>query len=88
MALHEELRYDRRSGQPLTPGYYGARIPTHLDAPDIEVIFIETDDGLGPFGAKSHRRVGDHPGAGRGRQRAVQRHGPAHQGPADHARSS
>ncbi len=53
MALHEELRYDRRSGQPLTPGYYGARIPTHLDAPDIEVIFIETDDGLGPFGAKA-----------------------------------
>jgi putative selenate reductase molybdopterin-binding subunit len=53
MALHEELRYDRRTGQPLTPGYYGARIPTHLDAPEIEVIFIETDDGLGPFGAKS-----------------------------------
>jgi xanthine dehydrogenase YagR molybdenum-binding subunit len=53
MALHEELRYDRRSGQALTPGYYGARIPTHLDAPEIEVIFIETDDGLGPFGAKA-----------------------------------
>ncbi len=53
MALHEELRYDRRSGQPLTPGYYGARIATHLDAPPIEVIFMETDDGLGPFGAKS-----------------------------------
>jgi CO/xanthine dehydrogenase Mo-binding subunit len=53
MALHEELLYDRRSGQPLTAGYYGSRIPTHRDAPEIEVIFIETDDGFGPYGAKS-----------------------------------
>jgi CO/xanthine dehydrogenase Mo-binding subunit len=52
MALHEDLLYDRRSGQPLTAGYYGARIMTHLDAPEIEVIFIESDDGYGPFGAK------------------------------------
>jgi len=53
MALHEDLLYDRRSGTPLTAGYYGARIATHLDAPEIDVIFIESDDGLGPFGAKS-----------------------------------
>ena len=53
MALHEDLIYDRRSGVPLTPGYYGARVPTHRDAPDIEVLFIESDDGYGPFGAKS-----------------------------------
>ena len=53
MALHEDLLYDRRSGVPLTPGFYGARIPTHRDAPPIEAIFIESDDGLGPFGAKS-----------------------------------
>jgi xanthine dehydrogenase YagR molybdenum-binding subunit len=53
MALHEDLVYDRRSGQPLGAGYYGARIATHLDAPDIEVIFLESDDGLGPYGAKS-----------------------------------
>jgi putative selenate reductase molybdopterin-binding subunit len=53
MALHEDLLYDRRSGTALTPGYYGARVATHLDAPDIEVMFIESDDGLGPFGAKS-----------------------------------
>jgi xanthine dehydrogenase YagR molybdenum-binding subunit len=52
MALHEDLVYDRSSGQPLTAGYYGARIMTHLDAPEIEVIFIESDDGYGPFGAK------------------------------------
>jgi hypothetical protein len=53
MALHEDLIYDRRSGSPLSAGYYGARVATHRDAPEIEVIFIESDDGLGPFGAKS-----------------------------------
>ena len=53
MALHEELLYDPRSGQPLTPGYYYHRVATHKDAPDIEVIFIESDDGYGPYGAKS-----------------------------------
>ena len=53
MALHENLVYDRRSGNPLSAGYYGARVATHRDAPDIEVMFIESDDGLGPFGAKS-----------------------------------
>jgi xanthine dehydrogenase YagR molybdenum-binding subunit len=53
MALHEDLRYDRRSGTPLTAGYYGARVATHMDAPTIDVIFVESDDGLGPFGAKS-----------------------------------
>jgi xanthine dehydrogenase YagR molybdenum-binding subunit len=53
MALHEDLLYDRRNGQPLTAGFYGARIMTHRDAPDIEVMFIESDDGYGPYGAKS-----------------------------------
>ena len=53
MALHEDLLYDRRSGSALTAGYYGARVATYLDAPEVEVIFIESDDGLGPFGAKS-----------------------------------
>jgi len=53
MALHEDLIYDRRSGQPLNAGYYGDRIATHRDAPEIDVIFIESDDGYGPYGAKS-----------------------------------
>jgi xanthine dehydrogenase molybdenum-binding subunit len=53
MALHEDLLYDRRNGQPLTAGFYGARLLTHRDAPEIEVIFIESDDGYGPYGAKS-----------------------------------
>ncbi len=58
MALHEDMVYDRRTGQPLTAGYYSARVATHLDAPDIEVTFIENDDGYGPFGAKSIGEAG------------------------------
>jgi xanthine dehydrogenase molybdenum-binding subunit len=53
MALHEQLLYDPRNGQPLTAGYYYDRIPTHRDAVPVEVTFIENDDGQGPWGAKS-----------------------------------
>ena len=52
MALHEQLLYDPASGIPLNAGYYGARVPTHRDAPVVDVLFVETDDGLGPYGAK------------------------------------
>jgi xanthine dehydrogenase molybdenum-binding subunit len=52
-ALTEDLRYDTRIGQPLTSGYYWGRHLTHLDVPQIENVFIETDDGLGPYGAKT-----------------------------------
>lgn len=52
MALHEQLLYDRRSGVPLNAGYYGARVLTHMDAPDVDVNFVETDDGYGAYGAK------------------------------------
>lgn len=57
-ALHEDLLYDPASGQPLTTGYYRARHLTHLDIPDIEVTFIEVDDGYGPFGAKTVGEAG------------------------------
>ena len=52
-AIHEDLLYDPKSGQPLTPGYYRARHLTHKDIPDIDIHFIEVDDGYGPFGAKT-----------------------------------
>jgi CO/xanthine dehydrogenase Mo-binding subunit/aerobic-type carbon monoxide dehydrogenase small subunit (CoxS/CutS family) len=58
MALHEELLYDPRQGLPLTAGYYGHRVLTHMDAPEIEVMFVESDDGYGPFGAKSMGEAG------------------------------
>ena len=53
MALHEELLYDPTHGVPLNAGYYGARVMTHLDTPEIGVLFVETEDQYGPFGAKS-----------------------------------
>jgi xanthine dehydrogenase YagR molybdenum-binding subunit len=57
-AFHEDLLYDSRNGHPLTAGYYGARHVTHLDVPDIEVTFIETDDGYGPYGGKTVGEAG------------------------------
>ncbi|MBI2821960.1 MAG: xanthine dehydrogenase family protein molybdopterin-binding subunit [Acidobacteria bacterium] len=58
MALHEELLYDPASGIPLNPSYYGARVMTHMDTPEIEVEFVETEDAYGPYGAKT---VGEPP---------------------------
>lgn len=57
-ALLENTVYDRASGYPLTSGFYGGRLATHLDVPDIEVTFIEVDDGYGPFGAKTAGEAG------------------------------
>ncbi|MCH2462176.1 MAG: xanthine dehydrogenase family protein molybdopterin-binding subunit [Gemmatimonadetes bacterium] len=57
-ALHEDLRYDPLNGHPLNAGYYGARHVTHMDVPEIEVTFIETDDGYGPYGAKTVGEAG------------------------------
>jgi len=53
MALHEQLLYDKRSGLPLTAGYYHARIMTHMDAPEVEVVWAEIEDPYGPYGAKT-----------------------------------
>lgn len=52
MALTEELLIDRPTAIPLNPSYRDAKIPTHLETPDIEVIFIEPYDPYGPFGGK------------------------------------
>ena len=86
MALHENLLYDRRTGQPLTAGYYCDRIPTHRDAPPIEVIFIESDDGYGPYGAKSIGESGIILSPAADRQRDLQRDRQADEGSADHPR--
>ena len=61
MALHEDLIYDRRTGRPLTAGFYYDRIPTHRDAPEVEVLFIESDDGYGAYGSKSLGESGKTP---------------------------
>lgn len=52
MALTEELLIDRPTAIPLNPSYRDAKVPTHLEVPEVEVIFIEHQDPYGPFGGK------------------------------------
>ncbi|MBI2848659.1 MAG: molybdopterin-dependent oxidoreductase [Chloroflexi bacterium] len=49
-ALSEGL--PRSEGQPLNPTFLGYRMPTALDMPATHTITVETDDPMGPFGAK------------------------------------
>jgi CO/xanthine dehydrogenase Mo-binding subunit len=52
MAFSEELLIDRVTGIPVNPNYRDAKVPTHLEAPEVEVIFIENYDPYGVFGGK------------------------------------
>jgi xanthine dehydrogenase molybdenum-binding subunit len=61
MALREELIWDRRTGVPVNHFYLGAKPMLHPEAPDVEVIFVETDEPYGPFGAKQLGEVPPNP---------------------------
>ena len=52
MAFTEELITDKLTATPINPNYRDAKVPTHLEAPNVEVIFIEHHDPYGPFGGK------------------------------------
>jgi xanthine dehydrogenase YagR molybdenum-binding subunit len=52
MALTEELLIDPVSATPINPSYRDAKVPTHLEVPEVEVIFIENYDPYGVFGGK------------------------------------
>jgi CO/xanthine dehydrogenase Mo-binding subunit len=52
MAFTEELITDKVTATPINPNYRDAKVPTHLEAPNVEVIFIEHPDPFGPFGGK------------------------------------
>jgi xanthine dehydrogenase molybdenum-binding subunit len=52
MALTEELLIDQLTAIPVNPNYRDAKVPTHLESPEVEVIFIEHYDPFGPFGGK------------------------------------
>jgi xanthine dehydrogenase YagR molybdenum-binding subunit len=52
MAFSEELIIDRVTATPINPNYRDAKVPTHMEVPDIEVVFIENYDPYGPFGGK------------------------------------
>ncbi len=52
MALFEELLWDRATGNHLNTNIHDYRIPTHLDVPKIDVLFLDKPDPYGPLGAK------------------------------------
>jgi CO/xanthine dehydrogenase Mo-binding subunit len=52
MALFEELLWDRATGYHINSNIHDYRVPTHLDVPKIEVIFLDHPDPFGPLGAK------------------------------------
>ena len=49
-ALQEEII--RKDGQTMNPSFLEYRMPTALDACDVEIVHTDTYDELGPFGAK------------------------------------
>jgi 4-hydroxybenzoyl-CoA reductase subunit alpha len=49
-ALSEETQY--HEGLHLRPNFLDYRIPTSVESPPIEVFLVESNDPLGPFGAK------------------------------------
>jgi putative selenate reductase molybdopterin-binding subunit len=51
-ALSEEMRFDR-DGRPLNPRFGAYHIPKANQMPMMDVIFVQTDEPSGPFGAKS-----------------------------------
>jgi len=51
-ALYEEVMTDG-AGAVTTPVFRTYRVPQFADVPDTEVYFADTDDTVGPFGAKS-----------------------------------
>ena len=60
-ALSEELVIDAATGVTLNPGYLEHKSPTILDYPDIQVIFADIVDPVGPLGAKG---LGEVPSCG------------------------
>jgi xanthine dehydrogenase molybdenum-binding subunit len=51
-ALGEQMLFDPATGRPLNPNFLDYKIPTAMDIPEIEPVFVETDEPTGPFGNK------------------------------------
>ncbi len=52
-ALSEELITDPITGLTLNPGYLEHKSPTIQDYPDLQILFTNTPDPIGPLGAKA-----------------------------------
>jgi putative selenate reductase molybdopterin-binding subunit len=51
-ALSEEMLYDK-NGNPINPNLSDYHIPRAIEMPAMDVIFVQTEEPSGPFGAKS-----------------------------------
>jgi xanthine dehydrogenase molybdenum-binding subunit len=56
-SLKEEFLFDKESGKPLNPNFLDYKIFNPQDAPNVEVIAVESNDPSGPFGAVG---IGEH----------------------------
>ena len=61
LALSEELITDAATGVTLNPGYLEHKSPTIQDYPDIQTLFTDAPDPVGPLGAKG---LGEVPSVG------------------------
>jgi len=52
-ALMEHVQFDPDTGACLTTDFLDYKMPTAVEMPQIESIFIESNEASGPFGAKS-----------------------------------
>ncbi len=51
-ALYEEMLFDGK-GKPLNDNLLDYKLPTSMDSPDVETLFVELDDPTGPYGNKA-----------------------------------
>ena len=51
-ALGEDLFYDQRTGAPLNNNLLDYKMPTAMDVPELESLFVQPVDPYGPYGVK------------------------------------
>jgi len=51
-AIGEDLKYDPKTGKPLNNNLLDYKMPTFMDMPDLDCLFVEEEDPLGPYGNK------------------------------------
>ena len=85
-ALMEDFQVE--NGRPVNPSWLDYKLPTTLDVPKIEVVFVESENPDGPYGAKG--LGGDRPARhfGGHRQRRLRRCGSAGNEPSRYAGKS
>ena len=51
--VSEEMLYDEKTGRLLNDNLLDYKLPTTLDTPELETLFVENEDPSGPFGNKA-----------------------------------